>query len=205
MKILALKTKFQYIFCFIITLGFCNFKDSRAQSSIDSIAFNFNKEYYPGIHFGRSFNAADFKVGLSLFTAFDIDTYEEYFLQNSYYDSSKSFRMEYKREYSFIPCISLNHHFIRASGYSKTNSQSIECFSYFPRYILAAGVQVQHYNFKTLSVSPQIKILPPMLNFFIKRNFISGEQLPFNIPKYEFGMELYLNIFIELYRNPIGF
>lgn len=210
MKTLALKTKFQYIFCLIITLGFCNFKDCRAQSSIDSIAFDFNKEYYPGIQFGRSFNAADFKVGLSLLTVFEIDTYEEYYRQNLYYDSTKSFIMENKGEYPFIPCISINHHFIRTPGYRKTISQSFEFFSYIPYMedhceLIGIGVQVQHYNFKTLSVSPQIKILPPMLNFFIKRNFISGERLPFNIPKYEFGMEFYLNAFIELYRNPIGF
>lgn len=207
MKTLALKTKFQYIFCLIITLGFCNFKDCRAQSSIekDTVEIENIKAYYPSMVFGRSFNAGDLKIGINL-------SYgnETHFYKNQV--DSNLFRwgtIPYKQKTLihsklFASYTSINHHFIRTPGFRKVKSQSIEYFLYEPNsFIFGLGVQIQHYNFETMSVSPHIKILPPFLNLFIKYNHFLGEKLLFHVPKFEFGIEFNPLIFVHFGKEII--
>jgi len=185
MKLQPLKTKTMKTLSMVFVLiGLCTFECK---------AYSYNsknkKDYEPynmfGIEFSKPFNIKGSKLGLN---------YNRYLIDRNY---------EYLTCKGFSYGITISHHFNGNSIY-KHNSQSIEfnytpyqldIWSYSPKITtISFACQIRHYDFESITVSPKIKVLPPMCNVYFQYNMpIFNKGLAPNIP-FELGIELNTNL-----------
>ncbi len=190
----------------LVKLLLCNSISAQSQHLKDTFKIEKHNSYYPSVSIGRSFQTKEIKTGINLIISNDITKFKKnHDTFNPAYHFPKEFKMEHKRQewtyhnsYEFLSVITLNHHFVKDNN-QFINSQSIEYAIYCDNILntmIGVGLQVKHYNFQAFSMSPQIKILPPFINFYAQRNFHQDSH--FNIPKYEIGLEFNPRLLYEI-------
>lgn len=189
-------------FLVVCALGLTSFLTNMAEAQTkqfkDTLMIKKENSFHPSISIGRSFNSNDIKAGVNLIMYNEIIKYKKNHDTNNLinhipkqYGCNQISRQEwtFHNSVEFISVFTLNHHFIKNNN-STINSQSFEYTIYCDNVlntIIGAGLQVKHYNFETISISPQIKILPPFINLYAQMNLHQETRL--SIPKYEVGIE----------------
>lgn len=176
-----------------------NMAEAQTKQFKDTFMIKKENSFYPSISMGRSFNSNDLKAGINLIMYNYIAKYKKNHDTNNLmnhipkqHGCNQISRQEwtFHNSVEYISVFTLNHHFIKDNFNRTINSQSIEYAIFCDNVlntIIGAGLQVKHYNFETISISPQIKILPPFINLYAQMNLHQETRL--SIPKYEIGIE----------------
>lgn len=150
--------------------------------------------------FTKSFISKGSSLGLNYYRYYQVDKCKKTDLKNTF-----TFAKRY-----YISGLHLNHHF-NGNSTSKYLSQSLELtfyktkqlkkFTGQPYKMLGIGLNFRHYDFKYYTISPVLKIKPPLSVIYFQRNIRLNNANDFNCPLYEFGIELNFNLFINLMNH----
>lgn len=185
MKQPQLKTKTMKTLSLVFVLiGLCTF-----ECKAYSYNYKHQKDFEPsnmfGVVFSKPFYIKGSKLGLN---------YNRYMIDRDYGSyTCKGY------SYGFT----FSHHF-NGNDINKHNSQSIE-FNYTPYNLniwtyspkittIGFAVQIRHYDFETITISPQIKLLPPMANIYFQYNATLYNNNKMLVTPYEVGIELNTNL-----------
>lgn len=167
----------------LVILGLCTF-ECKAFSYKTKCKTDYEPSNMFGLAFSKPFNVKGSKLGIN---------YNRYF---------KDFDYTYSINKAYSYGINLSHHFNGKSD-NRHNSQSIEInytkyklksWPYSPKITtIGFACQIRHYDFEAFTISPQIKLLPPMANLYFQYNITLLNNSKTLITPYEIGIELNTN------------
>jgi hypothetical protein len=93
-----------------------------------------------------------------------------------------------ENDYPWVVSIKANHHLMK----NKVNSQSLEFNFHVPRILAGCGIMLRHYDGKSFTISPQLRVHAG-INFFGQVNVPIIRHPRYHIPFAELGIEINLN------------
>lgn len=182
-QVLKIKTIKAFLMVFVLT-GLCTF-ECKAHTFIVNQTNESEPSGMLGIVFSKPFNMKGSKLGINY---------------NLYH---KDFDYTYSVNKAYSLGLTFSHHF-NGNSYIRHISQSIE-FNYTPYRLtswpystilstIGISCQTRHYNFETITLSPQIKLLPPMANLYFQYNITLLNNTKMIITPFEIGIELNTNL-----------